>query len=226
MDLQAVAPDLARYRDDIVFGDLWKRPHLSPRDRSIVTVSALIARDQIIELRRYMEMALDNGVKPSEISEIITQLAFYSGSGNAMGAAAVAAEVSKTRGVVAAALRSNANPLLLNDDAEAERAKRNEDMFGTIAPGLLKYTTDLLFRDLWLRPGLAPPDRSLVTVSALGSSGQVVQIAYHLNRAMDNGLTHAEAGELLTHLAFYAGWPKAFSALPVVKDVLTKRADK
>ena len=188
--------------------------------------SASIARDQIIELRRYMEMALDNGVKPSEISEIITQLAFYSGSGNAMGAAAVAAEVFKTRGVAAAALRSNANPLLLNDDAEAERAKRNEDMFGTIAPGLLKYTTDLLFRDLWLRPGLAPRDRSLVTVSALVSSGQVVQIAYHLNRAMDNGLTHAEAGELLTHLAFYAGWPKAFSALPVVKDVLTKRADK
>jgi 4-carboxymuconolactone decarboxylase len=226
MDLQAVAPDLAKYREDIVLGDLWKRPHLSPRDRGIVTVSALIARDQTIELRRYMEMALDNGVKPSEVCEIITHLAFYSGSGNAMDAVAVAAEVFKARGITAAVLQSSAHPLPLNEPSEAERAKRNDDMFGAIAPGLLKYTTELLFRDLWLRPGLSPRDRSLVTVSALIASGQVAQITYHLNRAMDNGLTRAEAGEMLAHLAFYAGWPKVFSALPVVKDVLAKRADK
>lgn len=226
MDLQVVAPDLAKYRDDVVFGDLWKRPDLSSRDRSIVTVSALIALDQTIELRRYMEMALDNGVRPSEISEIITHLAFYSGSGNAMGAVAVAADVFRARGVTAAALQSNVKPLPLNETSEAERAKRNDDMFGAVAPGLLKYTTEVLFRDLWLRPGLAPRDRSLVTVSALIASGQVAQITYHLNRAMDNGLTHAQAGEMLAHLAFYAGWPKAFSALPVVKDVLAKRADK
>ena len=62
-------------------------------------------------------------------------------------------------------------------------------------------------------------DRSLVTVSALIASGQVAQIPYHLNRAMDNGLTQAQAAEVITHLAFYAGWPNAFSALPVVKDV-------
>jgi 4-carboxymuconolactone decarboxylase len=61
-------------------------------------------------------------------------------------------------------------------------------------------------------------------VSTLAASGQVAQIPYHLNRAMDNGLTQAEAGELLTQLAFYAGWPPVFSALPVVKDVFEKRA--
>src|SRR5207245_6380933 len=82
---------------------------------------------------------------------------------------------------------------------------------------------DVLFRDLWLRPGLAPRDRSLVTVSALIASAQVAQITYHLNRAMDNGLTRKQAGEVVTHLAFYAGWPNAFSALPVVKDVFEKR---
>jgi len=82
----------------------------------------------------------------------------------------------------------------------------------------------VLFRDLWLRTGLAPRDRSLVTVSALVATGQVAQITYHLNRAMDNGLTREEAGELLGHLAFYAGWPNAFSAAPVVKDVIEKRS--
>jgi len=62
-----------------------------------------------------------------------------------------------------------------------------------------------------------------VTVSALVASGQVAQISYHLNRAMDYGLTQAEASEALTQLAFYAGWPNVFSALPVVKDVFAKR---
>ncbi|MDR2259443.1 MAG: carboxymuconolactone decarboxylase family protein [Azoarcus sp.] len=66
-------------------------------------------------------------------------------------------------------------------------------------------------------------DRSFVTVSAPIASGQVAQAPYHLERAMDNGLTRAEASEALTHLAFYAGWPKAFSALPIVKDVFEKR---
>jgi 4-carboxymuconolactone decarboxylase len=70
---------------------------------------------------------------------------------------------------------------------------------------------------------LAPRDRSLVTVSALVACGQVAQITYHLNRAMDNGLTEAQASESLTQLAFYAGWPKVFSALPVVKDVFDAR---
>jgi len=93
-----------------------------------------------------------------------------------------------------------------------------------VAPGIVEYTTDVLFHDLWLRPDLAPRDRSLVTVSALIASGQVAQMPYHLNRAMDNGLTQAEASEVFTQLAFYAGWPNVFSALPVAKEVFEKRS--
>ena len=70
----------------------------------------------------------------------------------------------------------------------------------------------------------APRDRSLVTVSALIASGQVAQVGYHLNRAMDNGLTQTQASEVLKQLAFYAGWPNVFSALPVVKEVFDKHA--
>jgi hypothetical protein len=75
----------------------------------------------------------------------------------------------------------------LNEEAEEQRATQVNNNFGHVSPGLVQNTTDLLFRDLWLRPGLAPRDRSLVTVSALIASGQVAQITYHLNRAMDNG---------------------------------------
>jgi 4-carboxymuconolactone decarboxylase len=68
-----------------------------------------------------------------------------------------------------------------------------------------------------------PAQRSLVTVSALIASGQVAQVTYHLNRALDNGLTQPQASEVLAQLAFYAGWPNVFSALPVVKGVFEKR---
>jgi 4-carboxymuconolactone decarboxylase len=113
--------------------------------------------------------------------------------------------------------------LPIDEAAEAQRAARVEQNVGPVAPGLVQYTSDVVFHDLWLRPALGPRDRSLVTVSALIASGQVAQIPYHLNRAMDNGLTKVQASEVLTHLAFYAGWPNVFSAVPVVKEVFEKR---
>src|SRR5213594_341335 len=84
-----VAPALEKYTQGPL-AELWKRAGLTPRDRSIVTIAALIARNQTIEMPYYFNLALDNGVKPREISEIITHLAFYSGWANAMSAVAVA----------------------------------------------------------------------------------------------------------------------------------------
>jgi len=223
-DSNMVAPALEKYMQTTLLGDVWKRPGLSPRDRSIVTLAALIARNQTIEMAYYLNIALDNGVKPAEISEIITHLAFYSGWGNAMSAVAVAKDAFAARKIGGDQLPAASPQLLaLNEAAEADRAKRVAEQFGAAMPGIVQYTTDILFRDLWLRPDLAPRDRSLVTVSALIASGQVAQIPYHLNRAMDNGLTQAQAAEVITHLAFYVGWPNAFSVLPVVKDVFEKR---
>jgi 4-carboxymuconolactone decarboxylase len=224
-DIRAVSPALARYTQDRLVGEVWKRPGLSARDRSIVTVSALIARNQTIELPFHFERALDNDVKPAELSEIITHLAFYAGWPNALSAVAVAKDVFARRGIKAEQLPPASGELLpLDEAAEAKRAASVGANFGGVAPGVVEYTTDLLFRDLWLRRGLAARDRSLVTVSALVANGQAAQITYHLNRAMDNGLTKAQASEVLTHLAFYAGWPNVFSALPVVKDVFEKRS--
>lgn len=170
-------------------------------------------------------LALDNGLKPGEISEIITHLAFYSGWANATSAVGVTKAIFDQRGVKADQIPAATGKILpLDEAAEAKRASAVQQNFGTVAPGVVQFTTDVLFRDLWLRPGLAPRDRSLVTVSALVATGQVAQITYHLNRAMDNGLTRDEASEVMTQLAFYAGWPNVFSALPVVKDVFEKRA--
>lgn len=223
-DIRAVAPALEKYTQGRLFGEVWKRPDLSPRDRSMVTLAALIARNHTTEMPYHLNLALDNGVKPSEISEVITHLAFYSGWGNAMSAVDIAKDVFAKRKIKANQLAPASDKLLpLDEAAEAQRAARVEQDFGAMAPGVVKYTSEVLFHDLWLRPAVAPRDRSLVTISALIASGQVAQIPYHLNRAMDNGLTKAQASEVLTHLAFYAGWPNVFSALPVVKGVFENR---
>jgi 4-carboxymuconolactone decarboxylase len=220
-----VAPALEKYAQGPI-ADLWKRPGLTPRDRSIVTVAALIARNQTIEMPQHFNLALDNGVNPGELSEIITHLAFYSGWANAASAVAIAREGFDRRGIGPDQLPPASPKLLpLNEAVEADRATRVDQDFGKVAPGVVHFTTEVLFRDLWLRPGLAPCDRSLVTVSALIASGQAAQITYHLNRAMDNGLTKAQASEVLTQIAFYAGWPNVFTALPVVKAVFENRPD-
>ena len=223
-DVVTVAPALEKYANGPL-ADLWRRPGLSLRDQFIVTVAALIARNQTGAMRTYFELALDNGVTPRELSGIITHLAFYSGWPNAMAAVAVAKNVYAERKIGRDQLPAASLPLLPTDEAaEAQRAASVSKQFGATAPGVVQYTSDILFHDLWLRPDLAPRDRSLVTVSALIASGQVAQLASHLNRAMNNGVTQAEAAEVLTQLAFYAGWPNVFTALPIAKDVFEQRS--
>jgi 4-carboxymuconolactone decarboxylase len=171
-----------------------------------------------------LNLALDNSVTPSEISEIITHLAFYSGWANAMSAVAVAKDVFTARNIGADQLpAASVAPLPLDEIAEADRAARVGPQFGAAFPGIVQNTTDVLLRDLWLRPDLAPRDRSLITVSAFIANGQIAQLTPHLNKAMDNGLTQPQAAEAVTHLAFDVGWPNVFSAMPVAKEVFEKR---
>jgi 4-carboxymuconolactone decarboxylase len=222
-DLAAVSPAFDKYTRGPL-SELWRRLDLSPRDRSMVTVAALIARNQTGELSQHLNLALDNGVKPGEISEVIAHLAFYCGWPNAMAAASVTQDVFRRLGVKADQLPPAQTKLLpIDEAAEAQRAAGVQQNFGAVAPAVVEYTTDVLFRDLWLRPGLAPRDRSVITVSALIAMGQAGAVSYHLSRAMDNGLTKAQASEVLIHLAFYAGWPNVFAALPVAKAVLEAR---
>jgi len=88
-----VNPKLAELTDTVLFGDIWKRPGLSPRDRSLVTVSALVAMNRPDQLRSHLQRARDNGLSEGELIEAITHLAFYAGWPSAVGASVVAKEV-------------------------------------------------------------------------------------------------------------------------------------
>ena len=92
-------------------------------------------------------------------------------------------------------------------------------VIGDFAPKLVSLTEDVLFGDVWERPELSKRDRSLITVAALVANGNTEQLTGHLTRARDNGVTEAELKEVITHLAFYAGWPRAMSAIGVAKQV-------
>jgi 4-carboxymuconolactone decarboxylase len=91
--------------------------------------------------------------------------------------------------------------------------------FADIAPALGGYTDDVLFGDVWKRPGLSPRDRSLVTVATLVALYRTNELPFHLQRALDNGVTKDELVELITHLAFYSGWPTASSAVTIARKV-------
>jgi 4-carboxymuconolactone decarboxylase len=95
-----------------------------------------------------------------------------------------------------------------------------QQIIGDFAPKLLELTDDVVFGDIWERPGLSKRDRSLITVAALVALYRSDQLPGHLTRAIDNGVTKDELIELITHLAFYAGWPNAMTAIATARRVL------
>jgi 4-carboxymuconolactone decarboxylase len=104
----------------------------------------------------------------------------------------------------------------MSDDKEPSGAQK---AFGEFAPDFVHFTDDVLFGQVWPRTGLSPKERSLVTVSVLAALGASEQLTYHLGLAKQNGNTETELKEAITHIAFYAGWPRAMSAMTVAKQV-------
>jgi len=93
---------------------------------------------------------------------------------------------------------------------------------GDIAPKFVDLTENVLFGDIWERKELSKRDRSLITVSALVALNRSEQLRFHLQRALENGVTQQELIEAITHLAFYSGWPTAVNAISVAKEVFSK----
>lgn len=220
-----IAPGLGHFTDDVLFGEVWKRGELCARDRSFVTVAALISTGKFAQIRSHVRRALDNGIKAEEIGEVITHLAFYSGWPNAMSAVAEVKTVFDELEIGPIAC-SEAARIELEATAEAARVGAVNAHVAPTSPLLAELTNRVLFGDLWQRPELAPRDRSLVTMAALIAIGQPEQLPFHANRAMDNGLTRAEIGEAAAHLGFYVGWPRSMSAVPVLEKVFAARGEQ
>jgi 4-carboxymuconolactone decarboxylase len=106
--------------------------------------------------------------------------------------------------------------------AQAKAATGARATIGDVAPKLAEITEDVLFGDIWERPQLSKRDRSLVTCAALVATGKTEQMSFHFPRALENGVTQEELIEMITHLAFYVGWPSAMSAVTKAKELFGK----
>jgi len=218
---QRLAPGLAALTDDVLFGDVWRRPELSARDRSLVTISVLIATGKTAQLAGHLGRALDNGVQPGEASGLLAHLAVYCGWPSAVSALEVYDQIYTARKIDTAALR-DVGPRLSAPASDATRAKAVEGDLGAVAPKFAQLTNDVVFDGLWRRSDLSLRDRSLVTIAALAAMGDDDQFGFYLRRGLDAGLTREQAVEAVTHLAFYAGWAKATKAMTVMSRSMGK----
>ena len=130
-------------------------------------------------------------------------------------------QVYKARKVDTSGL-ATVSPRLPASASEAERARATGAELGTVAPKFVQLTNEVVFDDLWRRPDLSTRDRSLVTIAALAAMGDDDQLDVYLRRGLESGLTRAQIAEALTHLGFYAGWPKVTRALTAVMRTLGK----
>ena len=212
---QALAPGLAALTDDVLFGDVWRRPELSPRDRSLVTISVLISTGKTAQLAGHLGRGLDNGIQPVEASGLLAHLAIYSGWPNAVSALEVYEQVYMARNVDIGTLRTT-GPRLAARASEASRARAAADEWGAVAPKFVELTNTVVFDDLWRRTDLSARDRSLVTIVALAAMGSGDDLEPYMRRGLETGLTRAQIAEAMTHLAFYAGWGRATAAMTAV----------
>jgi 4-carboxymuconolactone decarboxylase len=211
------APHLGELEEDVLFGQVWKRSQLSERDRAMVTVAVTQALYQTDALREYLNRALDAGVTPEEIGELLTHVTMYAGWPSGSNASRVVTEVYRARGIP---FPPAADPV----DMEIDLGGQNPSYPGL--PYLSALTRTVLFdaeKGVWSRPGLSPRDRSMVTVAVAEAALASDQLRGHVGRALNNGLRPDEIGEVITHVAFYAGWPAAANAAEIAAEVFEER---
>lgn len=212
----ATTPYLGEVRDEVLYGNVWERPQLSKRDRSLITVAVNQALYRTDELRLHLERALDNGVTPNELSELIAHVMFYSGFPTAVNASRVAAEVFEARGLPVTPPESTPRQLDPGLDPTFPGAF-------PATPYLRELLNTVLYAETWERPDLSKRDRSLITVAVTQALYVTDELRSHMNRALDNGVTQAEIAEVITHVLFYSGFPTAVNASRVAEGVFAQR---
>jgi 4-carboxymuconolactone decarboxylase len=225
---------LAGFVVDFALGDVWTRPGLSRRDRSLITVTVLTCLNQERQLRAHVNGALNHGLSPEEIREIVTHLCGYCGFPRALNGMAVVNAVLGERGMDAtmtpAATKDDARRLndgadvaktlmgaQLPADGEATRAAMAERL-GPVGEAAALF----ILGDVWARTELSRRDRSMLVVSALTALGRIDELEIHIPGALNHGVTKAEIEELMLMLAVYAGFPFAVEGMRCLRHVAEK----
>ncbi len=216
-------------------GEMWSRPGLSRRDRSLMIVSVLAAQSRDEELVLHTQIGLRHGLKRSEIEEINLHIAAYAGFPAAMAASRRMDDgIRQAEGLDRLEERQGADHL--DDDERLSRAaevrqsltagsaasdpevdlKNMRDVLGGVGEWAMLYA----FGEIWARPQLSRRDRSLVVIAILTALGQEAELAFHVPGGLNHGLTQEEIEEMMTHLCLYVGFPRAVEGMRAVKKAL------
>ncbi|MEH6543709.1 MAG: carboxymuconolactone decarboxylase family protein [Porticoccaceae bacterium] len=228
---------LGSFALDFVMGDIWSREQLSRRDRNLIVLSILGTLNQTSQLKYYVPGALNHGLTPVEIREIMTHLAAYAGFPKALDAMAVSNRIL-------AELGHDTGPAGLGEAerlSDAERRARGVEVMarlsgndqssnpeealtalaGKLGP-LGAYGIDFAFGEVWARPELSRRDRSLLVVSVLATLGRGEELDIHIPAAVRHGVTQIELEELMLTVFAYAGAPLAVEGMHKVMDHFEK----
>ena len=228
---------LGSFAVDHVLGNLWSRPQLSRRDRSLIVVTFLAAQGATEELRSHVRGALNHGVTRDEIGEVVLQVAGYAGFPMAMQASRQVAEAFNAEDKVKHQPdRDEAQP---KDDPQ--RHADAVDVMGTLFAGRAaadpataragvvaalggvgELVFDWAFGELWSRDQLSRRDRSLVTVAILAILARPEELAVHVPGALNHGVSREEVEEIMTQLTVYGGFPRAVEGMRAARAAFAK----
>jgi 4-carboxymuconolactone decarboxylase len=217
-----------------LYGQVWARPGLSPRTRSLITVAALTALHLPEELRLHTAAALRNGLSRRELGEVVLHVAGYAGFPKGVEGMRVLREVFAAHPDLDPPAPAPEPAPAWPDDPYARGMAFRRERFGQegrpadIAPDEIaddwwRYLTGTAFGQLWPRPGLALHDHSRVTLAVLQVLHLPVELRLHLDRALTLGIPRAELCEQILHLALYGGFPTAVEAMRIAREVFAAR---
>lgn len=224
---------LGSFAIDVVMGDLWCRPQLARRDRSLIVIALLAAMGSHEELGLHVEIGLNHGLRRDEVDELLLHVAAYAGFPMAMAAARVVDRTFfRIDGVDRQPPRSPAeqkdDDVRRADAADVLRtltggrspADPDDALAGLVTAlgdvGALAF--DFAFGEVWARPQLSRRDRSLVVVAILGWLGAGQELAFHVPAALHHGLTRDEVNEIMVQLTIYAGFPRAVEGMRAARE--------
>ena len=233
LSMQRSLGALGSFAVDYVMGDLWSRPHLAPRDRSLIVIAVLASMGSVDELAAHVRIGLNHGLTREEVDEVVLQVAAYAGYPPAMAASRV---VERTYCAIDGIERQPPRAAAAEKGDEERRADAT-DVLRTLTAGRAasdpaqamaaiveqlgdvgQLAFDWAFGEVWARPQLARRDRSLVVVAILTWLGNDRELAFHIPAALNHGLSRDEVREVMVQMCVYAGFPRAVEGMRAANE--------
>lgn len=225
-----MAPDLHRIADEALFGSIWQRPALSILRREMITLTALTVLQRENQLQRHVSNAVNLGLTPQQVIEVMIHAAWYSGVPAAFTSMGVAKQVFDERGIEFAP-QLVFNPDETPDDLYQRGTARRQELMGpppaNPGPGPVtqaerefnRLSAEYYWGSVWTRPGLELADRSICTLAALTALGREGPLRSHIRGALHIGLSAEEIVEVFIHTTFYSGIPFTRAAIDAANEI-------